>query len=243
MLTKLPPYLVNNDGVFKEWAWDSYGENPGHRHLSHLYPLWPAYEVNPENPGTRDFMPALANAIRKRPQGIVQAHGGLQKAIGWLRLKNGEEFGKVLKYFLENGYFYDGLSSSHDRGHKIFNYDLVLCLQGLVIESIVFTDTDYNGETASGVVELLPALPEFMNQGKLTGVKARCQTTIESLEWNLDERWVRARVTSDKDQTLVIRHRGGMKKIESNVDHSTTPENAFTVDATAGEPVEVKVEF
>ena len=41
----MPDYKVDKDGALREWAMNEYTENNNHRHLSHLYPAWPAYET------------------------------------------------------------------------------------------------------------------------------------------------------------------------------------------------------
>ena len=237
LLERLPPYLVDDGGVLKEWAWPSYGENRRHRHLSHLYPVWPLYEIHPENPDTAELIPAVAAAIDARPKQIEQAHGGLNKAIGWLRLKRADGFREELKHFLENGYFYDGLCSSHNRGLKIYNYDLALCLQGLLIEMAVFSDdTEVVGGQPVGTIELLPALPADLSSGRLTGVRTRCQTRIAELSWSVDETaLIECVLTSRVRQSLVIRHRGGISSVSTEVQWRRVDDNTIVIDVEAGE--------
>ena len=45
LLELMPDYKVEQDGALREWAMNEYTENNNHRHLSHLYPAWPAYET------------------------------------------------------------------------------------------------------------------------------------------------------------------------------------------------------
>ncbi|TYP77467.1 glycosyl hydrolase family 95 catalytic domain-containing protein [Paenibacillus methanolicus] len=44
-MQRLPEYKVDKDGALREWAMSEYTENNHHRHLSQLYPAWPAYET------------------------------------------------------------------------------------------------------------------------------------------------------------------------------------------------------
>ena len=48
MLAKLPPYLLESDGTLKEWAWPPIEEHYSHRHVSHLYGVWPGNEIDPD---------------------------------------------------------------------------------------------------------------------------------------------------------------------------------------------------
>ena len=49
MLKKIPPYQINSDGAVTEWMHPDFDDNYHHRHMSHLYPVFPGREVNAEN--------------------------------------------------------------------------------------------------------------------------------------------------------------------------------------------------
>lgn len=55
----LPPYLYDETGALKEWATTSFDENNKHRHLSHLYGVWPLFEtqgmMNCQKPASRQL--------------------------------------------------------------------------------------------------------------------------------------------------------------------------------------------
>lgn len=44
---RLPPHRTNADGALAEWAWPGLDDTYDHRHLSHLYAVWPLDEINP----------------------------------------------------------------------------------------------------------------------------------------------------------------------------------------------------
>ena len=46
LLDKLPEYMINEEGALKEWAHKDLHDQYDHRHLSHLYPVWPGYKVS-----------------------------------------------------------------------------------------------------------------------------------------------------------------------------------------------------
>lgn len=46
MLSRIPPYEKNEDGAMKEWLHPDFTDNYKHRHLSHIYPLFPGLEIN-----------------------------------------------------------------------------------------------------------------------------------------------------------------------------------------------------
>ena len=59
LLARLPAYQLDPDGALREWMWPGLEDQPNHRHLSHLYPLFPGYEIDPY-----DDSPLVAAARR-----------------------------------------------------------------------------------------------------------------------------------------------------------------------------------
>ena len=52
LLGRLPPYQVGAHGALREWTWPGLDDQPNHRHHSHLYPLFPGYEIDPHEGGS-----------------------------------------------------------------------------------------------------------------------------------------------------------------------------------------------
>ena len=69
MLAKMPPYLVELDGTLKEWAWPTLQERYAHRHVSHLYGVWPGDEIDPDR--TPQLARAAEIACRKRSPDVM----------------------------------------------------------------------------------------------------------------------------------------------------------------------------
>ena len=59
LLEKIPPYFINHDGAVQEWMHPQLEDNYAHRHLSHIYPVFPGMEVTAQN------NPSLFEAFRK----------------------------------------------------------------------------------------------------------------------------------------------------------------------------------
>src|SRR3989442_1604596 len=45
----LPPYRVDDHGALAEWAWPGLETADDHRHVSHLYPVWPLHDITPDD--------------------------------------------------------------------------------------------------------------------------------------------------------------------------------------------------
>lgn len=238
LLGKMPPYLLTEDGALKEWAWPTYAEHYRHRHISHMYPVWPAYEINPDSSDTAHLTLAAAKALGKRPESMVQAHDALQRAASWIRLKRGDEFYKILKHLLEQGYLYDSLATSHNSNHEIYNYDAILCLQGLLAEMCVYT----GGLPDECQIDLLPALPEAIDVGRIAGVMGRNQMRIDELEWDLTNRQIHCRLTSGTDQEVTVICRRGIGAIEGvETERSPLGDHARLLELSANQQVNFTV--
>ena len=209
LLSALPPYRVNKDGALQEWSWPGWGEYYPHRHSSHMYTVWPGYNINPDNPETKELVPTVVRALEKRDHSIIQAHDFIQRAIGWLRVKRPEPFFKILKFTVENNYLYSSLATAHNVNHDIYNFDYILTLQGLFIETAVFS--------RPGELEILPAMPKALKKGTFTGLKGRNQCTINRLDWDLEKGTAVVTLTSDIAQKLRLVLRPGIKEMKSDI--------------------------
>lgn len=96
----LPDYQVGKHGQLQEWSVDFDENQPGQRHMSHLYPVYPGGEITPRS------MPALAIAARKSLERRL-ANGGAYTgwsrawAIGlWARLGDGDQALESLKMLM-----------------------------------------------------------------------------------------------------------------------------------------------
>ena len=182
---RLPGYRVNGDAALAEWAWPPHGPPVGdsydHRHVSHLYPVWPLHEV------TVDDTPALAEAalraLRLRGPQDGSAHGYLHRALAAARLHDARLAGGQLAAVTGGGFFFRSLMSSHYPGRRVYNADAACCLPGVLAEMLV-DSVAARGDRAARI-ELLPAVPGFLRAGRLHGVRTVAQVRV-GLSWDLD---------------------------------------------------------
>ncbi|MEV6794503.1 glycoside hydrolase N-terminal domain-containing protein [Streptomyces sp. NPDC051320] len=169
---RLPDYRVNEDGALTEWAWPGLEENYDHRHLSHLYPVWPLDEINPYD--TPALAAAAQRALERRGSENDSAHGHLHHALIAARLRDGEGAGNALSSVLDGDFFHDSLMSSHYPARDVYNADAAHALPAALIEMLMQS-------TPSRLV-LLPALPSTRPTGELRGVRTRFGASVE-LTW------------------------------------------------------------
>jgi alpha-L-fucosidase 2 len=179
LLRLLPDYKVDKDGALREWAMNEYTENNNHRHLSHLYPAWPAYETQNNIELTKAANIAIENRNKYNTGDATAGHGWMHKALVYARLKNGDGvISSLLPMMTESGY-YTSLMTDHDtnRRNDCYCTDTLFGTVGAVNEALLFSDT--------GEIEVLPALPTEWKAGSISGLMARTRVEVRELSWDI----------------------------------------------------------
>ncbi|MER7193361.1 glycosyl hydrolase family 95 catalytic domain-containing protein [Streptomyces flaveolus] len=204
---RLPPHRVNADGALAEWARPSLADTYDHRHLSHLYGVWPLDEITPyDTPGLAE---AAHRALELRGAENDSAHGHLHHALVAARLGDGARVAHALGRVLDGDYFHASLMSAHYPHRDVYNADAAHALPAVLVEMLV--------QSTPGRLVLLPALPATCPEGELKGVRTRFGAALD-LTW-----------TPDGSATAVLRpdrtHRIDLR----------TPSGAEPLDLVAGE--------
>jgi len=231
LLKKLPEYMTNSDGALKEWTHPDLEDNYDHRHVSHLYPVWPGHEIGFES--TPKLFAAAKVAAEKRGRGNGSAHGLAHMALIGARLKDAELVEGNLRFMLGSGFVLPSLCTFHNVG-RIYNMDMLNSLPAVVLEALVYSKP--------GEIELLPALPNSMAVGRISGVACRNQTVIPKMEWNTVEKTVSLELTSKIDQTISIRVRRGIASVDTSADTTLADQGTvLRVSLTANVPVAIEL--
>ncbi|MFF6786231.1 glycoside hydrolase N-terminal domain-containing protein [Streptomyces sp. NPDC012510] len=173
---RLPPHRVNADGALAEWAWPGLDDTYDHRHLSHLYGVWPLEEINPYD--TPALAVAAHRALELRGAENDSAHGHLHHALVAARLRDGERVAHALGQVLGGDFFHASLMSAHYPKRDVYNADAAHTLPAVLIEMLVQSTPDR--------LVLLPALPAALPAGRLRGVRTRFGAELD-LTWNPHE--------------------------------------------------------
>jgi hypothetical protein len=233
LLAKIPPYTINGDGALAEWSWPGLTDRYNHRHVHHLYGAWPLHEINPEEqPG---LVAAGLRALALRGDENTSAHGSLHRALAAARLKDGAGVYNNLRKIIGNNMIFRSLMTSHNPNLETYNADAANALPGVLSESLIYT--------RPGIVELLPAVPDQLARGTITGVRGRNQVRIGSLSWDLPGRTATVTLTSAVTQAITLISRRGITSITTSVTVTPSPlgSHARVISLTAGQQVEVTV--
>lgn len=176
---------LNSDGSLMEWNSEVLETEPGHRHISHLYGLFPGHTI------TKEKTPELCAAAIKTLEKRLSAGGG---HTGWsqawiinfrAQLGMGDEaLSSIIKLFQHST-----LTNLLDN-HPPFQIDGNFGTLAGIIRMLVQSDFDENGNVK---VKLLPALPSAKSwqNGSVKGI------TIKG-NWTLDIKWESGKVVEKK---------------------------------------------
>ncbi|MGW7205169.1 glycosyl hydrolase family 95 catalytic domain-containing protein [Streptomyces sp. NPDC054837] len=173
---RLPPHRINDDGALAEWAWPGLEDTYDHRHLSHLYGVWPLDEITPYD--TPDLAAAAYRALELRGAENDSAHGHLHHALVAARLRDGERVARALGQVLKGDFFHASLMSAHYPNRDVYNADAAHTLPAVLVEMLVQSTPDR--------LVLLPALPAAYPSGELKGVRTRFGAELD-LSWTPQE--------------------------------------------------------
>ena len=228
VLKKLPPMKISERyGTIREWIKDYEETDPGHRHISHLFGLFPADQINESTP---EIYEAAKRTIARR----IENGGG---STGWsrawticfyTRLKDGENAYNHLKYLLKKCTA-NNLFDIHPPFQIDGNFGGVAAITEMLLQS-------HLGSPDNRIAELLPALPDDWKNGSVKGLRAR-GNFIFDITWE-NSTLKTAKVTAEENSTLKIKLNDKTKNLKANKQF-TIEDNVLTVNLSKGETIEL----
>lgn len=222
MVADMPAYEINEDGAMKEWLHPDFNDNYEHRHESHVYPIFPGYEVTIEsNP---EIYEACRIAIEKRKTIGLKAQTGWSLAHMsnvYARLGQGDKAKEALDilarcclgqnlFTYHNDWRYMGVTGSGFWGKSApFQIDANFGITSALYEMLC-------GSNAT-MLRILPALPTGWEKGDFSNMMTRVGVRV-SVSWDMNNKEINVKLLAERDTDFNIKFPDTLNTLSSNQD-------------------------
>lgn len=190
VLANIPPLEIGRYGQLMEWSADIDNPLDEHRHVNHLFGLYPGNTISPVT--TPKLAKGARTALEHRGDGATGWSMGWKLNL-WARLLDGNRAYRLYGNLLKNG-TNDNLWDSHPP----FQIDGNFGGTAGIAEMLVQSHPDF--------IQILPALPDVWHDGSLSGIRTRGNFTID-IAWH-DNNLTEAKINSGSGGPCTLLYKG-----------------------------------
>lgn len=193
---RLPPFKIGRYGNLQEWQEDYIEVEPGHRHISHIWALYPDDQITLR--GTPELAQACRAALNRR---LANGGGSTGWSRAWIvncfaRLEDGDRCHQQLMELLRLSTRDNLFDVCGIKANSLYQIDGNLGAPAGMAEMLL--------QSHAGVVRFLPALPSAWPDGSFTGLRARGGLTVDLAWRNGHAQQAILRASLDRECTLAV---------------------------------------
>ena len=202
IINSIPPYRINEDGAVREWQDTRFDDRYFHRHLSHLYPVFPGCEVNDNH--NEELLPAFHKAVTLRKIDAQTGWSAAHMANIYARLGDSENamicLNNMTRSSLTNNFFtlhndWRGMNLSLCMEPAPVQLDAIMGYVNAIQEMLFYS----SGE----LIKLLPAVPKELSKGKVNNF--RYMHGFVKMQWDIDKKYYRIVITAFRKHEINLK--------------------------------------
>ena len=218
ILKSIPEYKLTKDGAIKEWQDDRFDERYDHRHLSHIYPVFPGYEVNALH--GNELMPAFKKAVDLREIDAQTGWSMAHMSAIYARMEEGEKamecLNNMAKSSLTNNFFslhndWRGMNISLCMDPAPVQLDAIIGYVNALQEMVLYSSDE--------LLKLLPAIPSELSRGSIKSF--RYTNGFISMHWDKDKSWFKAELKAVREHRIWVKLPEDFGEFEFTVQNAT----------------------
>lgn len=184
IIDSIPEYQQSKDGGIKEWMDNRFDERYDHRHLSHIYPVFPGFEVNTLHKS--ELLPLFKRSVELRKIDAQTGWSMAHMAAIYARLEDGKKafecLNNMAKTSLTNNFFtlhndWRGMNVSLCMNPAPVQLDAIMGYVNALQEMVVYSSEEF--------IKLLPALSEELQRGSIKDF--RYANGMLNIKWDIQK--------------------------------------------------------